>query len=246
MHNDELVQAMGTELVKQAADTVARPALTLLGEDVAALYKVLRLPLFPIRALATSSEHVEQWLMEALFKRLKDMKPDEVHPPQPRVAQQALLQLTLCFSEHELREMFVNLLASSMTEHADKVHPSFTEVIHQLSADEAKVLRYAKTNPLSFNERYTTSAGPQKQRTTEPIELQFESYCQRAGVEQLHKHPVYLDNLTRLRLIERESGERARIRGGIAAPLHSGFPVISDVHVVFLSDFGRTFIDLCV
>lgn len=53
--------------------------------------------------------------------------------------------LKYTFDEQKLREMYINLLVSSMdTEEVKKVHPSFVEIIKQLSPSDAVFLNYLK------------------------------------------------------------------------------------------------------
>ena len=65
--------------------------------------------------------------------------------PEPYVAIPAVQQLSYCYDSEELRELYANLLVSSMnvdTKHY--VYPSFVDIIKQLSPMDAKVLEAMK------------------------------------------------------------------------------------------------------
>lgn len=64
-----------------------------------------------------------------------------------QVVGQALEASKYCIEEKELRAMFAKLIASSMDENKHGlVHPSYAEIIRQISADEAKILKYIYLN----------------------------------------------------------------------------------------------------
>lgn len=61
--------------------------------------------------------------------------------PSIQIAAQALDDSKYCVESAELREMFAYLIASSMhADYADKVHPSFSKIIQQMSALDAQIL----------------------------------------------------------------------------------------------------------
>ena len=75
------------------------------------------------------------------------MIPEE-HRTEPRlmIAGPTIHAMKYAGSEPELRELFANLLASSMDARiAYTAHPAFVEIIKQLGPDEAKILRSVAT-----------------------------------------------------------------------------------------------------
>ncbi|MCH1984579.1 DUF4393 domain-containing protein [Ruminococcus sp. OA3] len=62
--------------------------------------------------------------------------------PTIQVTAQALENSKFCVSEKELRELFVNLISSSMdSAYNPSVHPCFAEIIKQMSPLDAKILK---------------------------------------------------------------------------------------------------------
>lgn len=97
----------------------------------------------------------------------------------------------------ELRDMFANLLARSMdTATAGNVHPSFVEVIKQLTPDEARILstmdRDATFYDLSPHLTPTISF---------PIFKGVTDLYVRASCKHLDRVDICLDNLMRQRLV---------------------------------------------
>src|SRR5947207_1857122 len=77
---------------------------------------------------------------------LKDVPKEDIITPKPNVAGPTLQALTFTEGEPELQELFANLLAASMDiKTAPFAHPSFIEVIKQMTSDEAKIMKYIST-----------------------------------------------------------------------------------------------------
>ena len=137
-----------------------------------------------------------------LVEKLQNVDPETIVPPENHIAVPALMQISYCFDSDELREMYANLLASSMQ--IDKkweVHPAFVDIIKQLTPDEAKLLKAIPFSTYSFNPiiNILDKFPDDKGYTTI-----YASYTDIAdGIcESPQKIGAYLDNLDRLKLIE--------------------------------------------
>ena len=79
---------------------------------------------------------------EAIREKVKQIPEEKLVEPEPYVAIPAIQQISYCQNSEELRDLYANLLTSSMN--ADKkwqVHPSFVDIIKQLTPGEAKIIR---------------------------------------------------------------------------------------------------------
>ena len=79
---------------------------------------------------------------EAIKEKVKQIPEEKLVEPEPYVAIPAIQQISYCQNSEELRDLYANLLTSSMN--ADKkwqVHPSFVDVIKQITPDEAKIIK---------------------------------------------------------------------------------------------------------
>lgn len=79
---------------------------------------------------------------EAIREKVKQIPEDKLVEPEPYVAIPAIQQISYCQNSEDLRDLYANLLTSSMN--VDKkwqVHPSFVDIIKQLTPDEAKIIK---------------------------------------------------------------------------------------------------------
>lgn len=86
---------------------------------------------------------------QELFSEIKKIPNENLIEPSIQVTAQALENSKYCIETKELRALFVNLISKSMnTAYVSHVHPSFAEIIKQMNADDARIL---KTIPLTGN-----------------------------------------------------------------------------------------------
>lgn len=135
-----------------------------------------------------------------LEERLKDVPPEQIETPEPHIAIPALQYISYCMDNQELREMYANLLASSMNKVVKNgVHPGYVEIIKQLCPDEAKILRYiAKEEKIpTISIYYCKSSGGNIRALKD-----FSDVGYLTGCENPQNICKYLSNLLRLGLIE--------------------------------------------
>lgn len=104
---------------------------------------LVRAALRPVNDLVLSLEKAYEWVIGAVAERIKErLIPDQdIVTPPPEIAGGVLLGLQAVGGQPELRELFANLLTTSMVASTkDQVHPAFIEVLRQLSAPEAKIV----------------------------------------------------------------------------------------------------------
>ncbi len=78
--------------------------------------------------------------------KLETVSSDCIGPPNPGILLPVLWNASIT-EEKDVRELYANLLASSMNSVVkDGVHPSFVEIVKQLSSDEAKILNYMSSH----------------------------------------------------------------------------------------------------
>ncbi len=81
-------------------------------------------------------------LRQLVCEKLENIPAEHIVPPSPRIAVPTL-QYASITEEHELRELYANLLAKSMNDLVkSNAHPSFLDIINHLSPDEARILSY--------------------------------------------------------------------------------------------------------
>lgn len=97
--------------------------------------------LYPVKKANITFRYKLEAFEDDLKEKIKDIPEENLQVPPTRVVGPTLEALRYAYDEEELREMFENLLASSMDNRKDiEVHPAFVEAIKQMSPLDAKVL----------------------------------------------------------------------------------------------------------
>ncbi len=80
-----------------------------------------------------------------LKEQISKIPEDKLTEPDIQTSAQALENSKYCIDKEELRKMFVSLISNSMNSDFDKdTHPSFAEIIKQMSTLDAKVIKTFK------------------------------------------------------------------------------------------------------
>lgn len=145
--NDEMGKEIAKELVTQTAGSayndVAHPAAQATGQLVSFIPRTIRVWFGKWEKWIINGEYAIKETEKLLEKKLENISPEKIVEPEPYVAIPAIQQLSYSLDSEELREMYANLLASSMNKDTKtNVHPSYVDIIKQLCPDEAKILKY--------------------------------------------------------------------------------------------------------
>ena len=82
---------------------------------------------------------------EAIKQKIEAIPEDRLTEPEAYIVVPAIQQLGYSYSSEELRELYANLIVSSMdTEKKGQVHPAFVDILKKLTPDEAKIIQYLK------------------------------------------------------------------------------------------------------
>lgn len=197
-HDGELVKA-GVELVKMAYDDALKPVSEETGKALGTLGKTVNVALAPLRGLVWSWDKIEEYLSDAVERKLAQRKvpADRITTPDPDIAVPAVQALTYS----KLRENYANLIATAMdNQTAGDAHPAFVEILKQLTSDEAKILeflpilgRYEPLMDLGFTIPDRGTFTPNRNVGTLALD---------AGCSDPALLPRLLDNLCRLGLTE--------------------------------------------
>lgn len=190
---------------------VVQPAAKELGTALQTVAKTMHIALAPISVLVWGYGQLTDFLSSRVAEKLKDVPPECIATPKANVAGPALEALRYTGHEESLREMYANLLAASMDiRTAQGAHPSFVEIIKQLTPDEARLLQlFTKPIPLplvtvrkEFKIETSTEWGGWNLLTN------FSLLGWEAGCEHPELTPTYLNNLCRLGLVEIVTGQQ--------------------------------------
>jgi hypothetical protein len=88
-----------------------------------------------------SNKYFENDFENDMAAKLAEVPEENIVAPKPSLAAPAMLQLGFSLDEPDLKEMYLNLLATASDDRKQEAaHPSFVEIIKQLSANEIKLL----------------------------------------------------------------------------------------------------------
>ena len=130
------------ELAKEAYSDLAKPILKSLGSIISLPFRAIDAALTPIKKWIDKKNFNYEKTRDLLADKLKDVDESKIVEPESYVAVPALQQLSYSYDSEELRQMYANLLASAMIEDTKwSVHPSFVEIIKQLSPIDAQAMK---------------------------------------------------------------------------------------------------------
>ncbi|WKA57150.1 DUF4393 domain-containing protein [Planococcus shenhongbingii] len=130
------------------------------------------------------------------------MPEENIITPDASVAGPAIEALRFSAHHEEIREMFSSLLATAMnSEEAEKAHPSFVEIIKQLSPDEAIIMSAMRTS--GYHALLSVkSVDLEKGESFIELKRNFSNIPYLLGCKHPEMSSSYIENLSRLGLIE--------------------------------------------
>lgn len=255
-----------TELVKAVPvyEDMVQPAAKEIGVALKTVAKTINVALAPVSAVVWSYETIKSFVDINVAERLKNTPPENIITPNPIVAGPTLDALRYTGHVDTLRDMYANLLANALDVETEKLaHPSFVELIKQLSPSEAKLLLF-----ISEREEYPEVCTYVNQETVRGVWWQ-------SGSREITSNAVKntfievctefnenidigsaLDNFRRLQILDIESStsqaiKKDRLSGfsnsKVANDRDTGLELsIKNTQNIFFTKFGEKFIDACV
>lgn len=116
------------------------------GESAVIISKTVKNCLLPLAAVNYAFDkariYFEKIFAKDLEEKTQTIPSEKIIEPKPSIAGPALQGLAFCHEEVDLKEMYLHLLSSAMnSDKAEQNHPAFVEIIKQLTATEAQLLR---------------------------------------------------------------------------------------------------------
>lgn len=133
------------DTVKEVYQDGAKPFVQAAGKVISLAPRGIRALLSPFEKWVVEREKNLEEVSNMVAEKLKDVPKEKITTPDSYIAVPALQAISYTYDSQELRKMFANLLANAMnidTKH--QTHPSFIEIIKQLSPLEAKILNETK------------------------------------------------------------------------------------------------------
>lgn len=263
-----------SEILPQLYNDLMHPVAHELGSGLEVIGKTVNVVLSPLKGLVWGYDRIEEYLKQSLAEKLKRRGTKKLTTPPPNVAIPLIEALRYSATEDEIRELFANLLATAIdAETTNLAHPAYTEIIKQLTSDEAKVLHSLNdySNHYGLNPNVLPSL---RLYSIEPNGLRIEVihhltflHCFIESSKLTLNHPekiqAYIENLIRLGIlnfdVERGFGvsdsdvlyqhlmKHNTYKEGLAYIIsndHSKPEVVREV--LLITEFGRNLITACL
>lgn len=144
MPSKTLIKAVASnkDILNKAYDDVVQPTAKNLGQAFGTLSSALNVFLAPVSWAVYGFKHIDDAVKSRLTEKLANTPIENLSEPESNIVVPAYEALRYSLDKEHLKEMYINLIASSMTnDKKDKAHPAFIEVIKQLSPFDAEFLK---------------------------------------------------------------------------------------------------------
>ncbi|UKJ63710.1 DUF4393 domain-containing protein [Cellulosimicrobium cellulans] len=209
----KVVDALGGDAKEQeqlsrlAEDTKALEVAANARADRVAIRQLVLTKLYAPLAkwVGYKSEYFESQFADDMAEKLADVPEEHITSPSPVVAAQSMEGLSYSLDEPDLKEMYLNLLATASDDRRSReAHPSYAQIIKQLSSTEAAYLKGALG---SMHDRSVLSIAELRSKQADGSGLRaicshlIELYSEETGEFQADPdYPLYIDNWVRLGL----------------------------------------------
>lgn len=240
-------------------DDLVQPAAKELGTALATVAKTVNVALAPISGIIWGYDTIKDFVASKVSQKLINIAPENIATPNPIVVGPALEALKYTGHNEILRNMYANLLANALDKATkDDTHPSFVELIKQLSPREAQLLLeisqrdvfpnvcYYQGRERTFDSRHSIRGGI----VSNKVKSEFVRLCDKIGIEL--DAEVALDNYRRLQVVDIESTTSYAIRdsilrGSFEISISSNLALESKVvEKLYFTQYGVNFINTCV
>lgn len=243
----QAAKALGiTQLVPAVYQDLLQPAAKEAGQQLVVVAKAVGIALLPLKTAVWGYERIQDYLSAKVAAKLADKPSHEIISPDAVIAGPVIMNMVFTADAPHLREMYANLLSHAMhSPSASKAHPSFVQIIQQLSSAEAQILeqvagRYKAGETIiseSLRDNVINNA------SDEFIPFKWHDFCVKCQVEDWELIHAYYNNLIRLGvLIERTETESS------LEDLSSGQAdvFLTTTKSLCLTEYGDLFLNVCV
>lgn len=153
MSNDDQIKlakdgvSLVAEVIKAAGDNPqVKEAASNLGQTAVTLTKTINNVLVPLAAINFAFDKARTYFsgrfQQDIAEKAEAIPPEHVVEPKASIAGPTLQGLAFTHEEPNLKEMYLNLLKTSMDgRSASLAHPAFVEIIKQLDSEDARLVQ---------------------------------------------------------------------------------------------------------
>ena len=246
-------------VLEKAYDDLAHPTAKSVGNTLSLVPRTIGVWLGKWEKWIINGEESIRLTAQAVERKAEKIPEEKLTEPEAFVAIPAIQQLSYCYDSEALRDMYANLLVSSMNkDKKPQVHPSFVDIIKQITPDEAKLLQVLPKTSVTYNPlidlRMNLGNGHGHVCLLRNYTTIGDSVC-----EIPTNICSYIDNLDRLkiiRVIEEVRVMKSELYHGMetspyvlahkSAPLEEGQSFSIKRKSFVVTEFGTAFIATCV
>ena len=124
-----------------------QPGAREVGRGLADIVKILRIPL---EIAVWTKESIAEWFVPTMEDKIKFILPENLTSAKISIAGPSLEAIKYLEEEIELRDMYANLIATSMDiTKRQNAMPSYIEIIKNMNGNDAIILKYFVENEIS-------------------------------------------------------------------------------------------------
>ncbi len=255
----EVIEAT-TELTKAVPvyPDLIKPAAIELGKGLETVAKSVNVALAPLSGLVWGYDRIKSWLESSLTKQLKDVPNEKIITPDLHVVGPAVESLRFAANNENIRDMFAKLIATSMNKDvAESAHPTFVEILKQMSSDEAKIV------PMFLNNTYHPYISIEilkEEYGRRAVLTHWSDLCLKAKCNYPAYASAYIENLKRLGIlefqdnaeIEKDAYDQLLLTDSIKDVLsrlkeqEPGSEIIIDRGIITRTMLGQLFMEACI
>lgn len=122
--------------------TVLQPTVQGVGKVISRIPRAINAAFSALDKWILNKEYNVNETKQLLAQKLEKVDPKKIITPEIYVAVPAIQAISYSMNSEELRNLYANLLAKAMnSDTKDLVHPSFVEIIKQMSPNDAVIFR---------------------------------------------------------------------------------------------------------
>lgn len=129
--------------IKDAYQDLIQPSVQAIGQTLSLPFRAVNVLLTPAMKWVMRGEENLKCISQLVSEKVCGIPEEKLVEPDPYIAVPALQAISYSMGSDELRNMYANLLASSINvDEKDKVHPTYVEIIKQMSPLDARALEF--------------------------------------------------------------------------------------------------------
>lgn len=243
------------QIVPKLYEDGAKPAVIETGKTLSIVPETINAALVPLKKWIIGRKYSLRETEILLAKKLEKIESQDIVEPETYIGVPAIQSISYCMNNEVLRNLYANLLANAMNKNVkDAVHPSFVNIINQMSPVDAIVFKNiceSDTRPLiTLSFRFDNNHG----RT---------DYLY--NVSWINKYDygtvcVSIDNLVRMGLIKipedkhyLDNSVYDKVRENVIFDKYyekhkdtAGGKVNVEKQLILITEYGGLFYDMCV